>query len=188
MHLKVLELPFLFFTAKQVLKRKTVNFMFHITNLRFSRTDFTMRRMFHLKARRMLNRRMFHLQARRMLNRRMFHLQARRMFHLQARRMFHLQARRMFHLNTRRMFHLNTRRLFHLQARQMFHLQAHRMFHLQARRMHLLGPPSASIFVMMGSIVTLMFSKNFLFLATLNSANNGHVLTGKLAFLISIAK
>jgi hypothetical protein len=175
MHLKVLELPFLFFTAKQVLKRKTVNFMFHITNLRFSRTDFTMRWMFHL-------------QARRMLNRRMFHLRARRMFHLQARRMFHLQARRMFHLNTRRMFHLNTRRLFHLQARQMFHLQAHRMFHLQARRMHLLGPPSASIFVMMGSIVTLMFSKNFLFLATLNSANNGHVLTGKLAFLISIAK
>jgi hypothetical protein len=42
--------------------------------------------------------------------------------------------------------------------------------------MHLLGPPSASIFAIVGSI------------ATLNSANHGHVLTRKLAFLISIAK
>jgi hypothetical protein len=38
------------------------------------------------------------------------------------------------------------------------------------------------------SHVTLMFPKNFSFLATLNSTNHGHVLTRKLAFLISIAK
>jgi hypothetical protein len=54
--------------------------------------------------------------------------------------------------------------------------------------MHLLGPPSASIFAIVVSILTLMFPKNFSFLATLISANHGHVLTRKLAFLISIAK
>jgi hypothetical protein len=177
-HVLTRNLAFLFLTAKQVLERKTVNFRFHITNFWFSRTDFTMRRMFHLQARRM-----FHLQACRML-----HLQTRRMLHLQARRMFHLQARRMFHLQARQMFHLKARWVFHLQARRIFHLQARRIFHLQARRMHFLGAPSASIFAMMGSIVTLMFPKYFSFLATQNSANHGHVLTRKLAFLISIAK
>jgi hypothetical protein len=123
---------------------------------------------------------MFHLNTHRM-----FHLNTRQLFHLKARQMFHLQARRMLN---RRMFHLQARWMFHLQARRMFHLQNRRMFHPQNRRMHLLGPPSASIFAIVGSIVTLMFPKNFSFLATLNSANHGHVLTRKLAFLISIAK
>jgi hypothetical protein len=42
-HVLTRKLALLFFIAKQVLERKTMNFRFEITNSRFSRTIFTMR-------------------------------------------------------------------------------------------------------------------------------------------------